>query len=415
MPLRELTVANVMNRDVLMTGAETATVDALRMMADKGVGAIVIMDGRRPVGMFTERDLLRAIVHFRCINENQPISNVMTTRIISASPDRPVEEAYRRMIDANCRHLLVLDAKKELQGIISIKDLARFRQQALEIEVEKKTREIADVRDELGRSLSMLKKEMSFAGNFQKQLIEKKNPRIKGVRVTHEYQLADSIGGDYFGIVHIDKDHLGILMADVMGHGITSAMIAVEVKLKFDELSKKFDQPGEIITRMNRTLSNLMPPGFFVAGCCSVLNINTWRMSYTHFGLPSPGIYRASSGRFEALKPCQVPIGIKQDAVYPQKEIAFREGDKLLLFTDGCNEQKNIRGEYLGVKRFIAEFRRLADSKSTKIVSGLYRYIQNFSGGTRRHSDDVAILLFEFKKRANGSKSPRKKASEKDE
>jgi len=405
----ELTLEQVMNRDVLTTGPATTTMDAIRMMADKGVGAVVVLDGRRPLGMFTERDLLRIYACYRSINANAPINTVMTTRIVSAEPHRPVEEAYRRMIDANCRHLLVVDSKKELLGIISIKDLVKVRQQALEIEVEKKTREISVVRDELSRSLSMIKKEMAFAGSFQKQLIEKKQPKIKGAKVSYVYQLADNIGGDYFGIVDVAPNRVCILMADVMGHGITSAMIAVLVKMQFDELTKRFDSPGEIIRRMNRTVSHLMPPGFFVAGCCLVLDTDTRRIKYTHFGLPNPGVFRCKQKRFEALKPCQVPIGIKTDAEYPEKEVIVRPGDKLLLFTDGCNEQKGTRGEYLGVKRFIGEFRKLASSNDSSIASGLYRYVQEYGGSpSGRHSDDIAILLLEFAKET--AKSGRAKA-----
>ena len=385
-----------MRKDVLTVTPGTSTMEALRLMAEKQVGSIVVRTNKKPLGIFTERDLLYKVVLAGKDPAKTPVKEVMTKHIVTVTPDRSLNTAYHKMTQGNFRHLLISDEKNRLQGIISIKDLVRIREQILEIEVEKKTKQILEVSDRLAESLALLEKEMMFAGKFQRQLIEMRRPTFKNMRIKQLYRQAASLGGDYFGVTRIDSDHAGILVVDVMGHGITSAMIAVEVKMYYDMLSKRILDPGMLITEMNKLIAKLMPPGFFVAGCYAVLNLKTLHMGYTHFGLPGPGVLRGS-GKYEKLPPCQVPLGIGDDTQYPQKDIFIKPGDRLLFFTDGCIEQKNNRGKLLGNQRFIAHFKKLVKAGSRDIPKDLYRFILDYSGSSKLN-DDLAILLVEFNK-----------------
>lgn len=399
MTVGELSISKVMMKDVLAATPETTAMDVLRLMSERDVGSVVITRGGRPVGMFTPRDL---VPNMKLMCEGLggvPVGKIMTRRLVTILPDRSLEEAYRKMMDANCRHLLIVNKDKSLAGIISMKDLVRMRQKILEVEVEKNTREIAEVRDKLSQSLTYRNREMAFAGNFQRQLIDMKFPKIRNLKVSAKYEQADNLGGDYFSFVSIDRDHVGILMADVMGHGITSAMISIEIKMQYDLYSRQILYPGVLITEICRTITRtraeLMPPGFFVAGCCCVLNLKTLHLRYTQFGLPGPGVFRADTKKYESLKPCQVPIGIKIDAVYPENDLYLNPGDKLLLYTDGCIEQRNPHGKMLGQSRFINQFKRLSRAGSRSITSELYKFVIHHTGHSK-HTDDIAILLLEF-------------------
>lgn len=395
MPYRDYEISRAMRKDVLTASPEESTMAALRKMAKKRVGSIVVVNDRRPIGIFTERDLLYKVVLEGKDPDKTPVKNVMTKQIVTIGPDKSIESAYTKMSHGDFRHLIVMNNGGKIAGIISIKDLARIREQILEMEVERKTQEITDVKNKLGESLGQIQKEMTFAGNFQSQLIEKQPPSFRNLRISHVYRQATSLGGDYFGISRIDNDHAGILVVDVMGHGITSAMIAVEIKMYYDMLSKRIILPGVMMTEMNRSLSALMPPGFFVAGCYCVLNLKTLHLTYTHFGLPKPGILRAATGEYEILPPCQVPLGIKYDTVYPEKDVFLKPGDKLLFFTDGCAEQKNERGKMITDRRFIDVFKSLAPKKKgAALVRSLYNFVVEYKGDIKLN-DDLLILLVE--------------------
>lgn len=125
MPAREIRVEQVMNPEVLTVTPGTTIMDALRQMAEKHVGSIVVMKNKKLMGIFTERDLLYKVVLAGKNPEQTPVSEVMTRNVVSIAPDRSVEWAMNKMAHGNFRHLLVADNGDEIYGIISIKDVAQ--------------------------------------------------------------------------------------------------------------------------------------------------------------------------------------------------------------------------------------------------------------------------------------------------
>jgi len=120
-----------MNPDVLTVKPGTTTMDALRQMAAKHVGSIVVMKNKKPLGIFTERDLLYKVVLAGKNPEQTPVREVMTRNVVSIAPDRSVESAMNKMAQGSFRHLLVAEDGDDIQGIVSIKDLARALQMQL--------------------------------------------------------------------------------------------------------------------------------------------------------------------------------------------------------------------------------------------------------------------------------------------
>lgn len=397
MPGSGITVGAVMNPDVLVAQKSLATLTAVGKMAERGVGSIVIVDGKKPIGIFTERDLMYQIVHNQKLIGDTRLEEVMTRNIETISSRSSVEDAYRKMHEGNYRHLLVRD-DGELAGIVSIKDLARMREKILENMVERKTAEIAKVRDKLHESLSRIQRELVIAGTFQKKLVMQKFPGPKKIREAHVYEQAESLGGDFFDILRKGRGKLAIFVLDVMGHGITSALMAVVLKMYFIKYYSHFDTPGELVTFINKELSALIPESYFAAGLCGFLDTNSLELEYTHFGLPLPGVLRAENGEYETIPPDAVPIGIYRDTVYPERKLKLAPGDCLLFFTDGCTEQKSPGGQMLGEARFIHKLKSSRGLGGDAIVQSLYDLVRNFADGVQI-ADDISILLLEFMKK----------------
>ncbi len=393
MPSR-VTLDEVMNGDVLTACPGVKTSEAVEQMARRRAGSIVVVDAGRPVGIFTERDLIYKVVLPKLDPETTPISAVMTPKIVSLQRSSTIEDAHSEMTSGNFRHLLVMD-NGQLVGIVSIKDLIRFRERALEQMVEDQTAEIRKVRDELAHSLELLNREMESAGKFQKELVAKKQPKIPGLRISHVYEQESSIGGDFFEVARLGRGRAGIFMADVMGHGITSAMIAIELKLKFDQLARDAATTCEAVGRLNDALIPLMPDGYFVAGFYGVADLERMNIEFTQFGLPKPTLLHAGSMRVHPLGPANMPLGFKKKTEYKSGVTDIHPGDRLLLFTDGCTEQKNRAGRQLGDRRFVELFKKMVRGGERNIAKQLYREVLDFAGG-RPIKDDIAILLCEF-------------------
>ena len=111
-------------REVWTLNPDESVLDAIRMMAEKDVGALVVTDGDKPVGIFTERDYARRVILEDRQSKTTPIRDVMSTHIVCASPEQTIEECMAVMTEKRLRHLPVMDGEK-LLGIISIGDLVK--------------------------------------------------------------------------------------------------------------------------------------------------------------------------------------------------------------------------------------------------------------------------------------------------
>ena len=96
MPLKE-TLDEVMNSDVLTAPPDMPTSEAIRLMAARRAGSIVIVSGDRPIGIFTERDMIHKIVVTKLDPETIPVGDVMTGKLVSLQRDNTIEDAYNAM------------------------------------------------------------------------------------------------------------------------------------------------------------------------------------------------------------------------------------------------------------------------------------------------------------------------------
>ena len=102
----------------------TSVLDAVKLMAEKNIGALLVMEDMKIAGIFTERDYARKIILMGRSSKETPVRDIMTFPVMVVHPDRTNEECMALMTDSRVRHLPVVD-KGELIGIISIGDLVK--------------------------------------------------------------------------------------------------------------------------------------------------------------------------------------------------------------------------------------------------------------------------------------------------
>lgn len=105
-------------------GPDTTVYEALSLMADKGIGAVVVLEGRQVVGVLSERDYARQVVLKGKTSKETAVREIMTTRVIYVRPEQTIEDCMALMTDKRVRHLPVL-AGTELRGVISIGDVVK--------------------------------------------------------------------------------------------------------------------------------------------------------------------------------------------------------------------------------------------------------------------------------------------------
>ena len=110
--------------DIWAVAPESAVLDALKLMADKNIGAVLVIDHGNLVGILSERDYARKVVLREKASRNTPVREIMTERVVCVHPSRPVEECLALMTSGHLRHLPVVEDGR-LIGVISIMDVVK--------------------------------------------------------------------------------------------------------------------------------------------------------------------------------------------------------------------------------------------------------------------------------------------------
>jgi CBS domain-containing protein len=119
------TVADLMTHDVVTVAPEDTLGEAAAKMTEKGIGAVVVSDFGRMIGILSERDIMRAVAD-RIHSSEARVREWMTADPVTAAPETSVEEAGRTMLEHGFRHLPVVDGERAV-GIVSLRDLAEHQ------------------------------------------------------------------------------------------------------------------------------------------------------------------------------------------------------------------------------------------------------------------------------------------------
>ena len=113
------------NKKLAYVAPEQTVLQALQIMAENEVGALVVLEGDRLAGIFSERDYARKIILRDRTSANTLVREIMTSKVVCVTPDRTVEECMAIMTEKRFRHLPVIDENQKLLGIISIGDVVK--------------------------------------------------------------------------------------------------------------------------------------------------------------------------------------------------------------------------------------------------------------------------------------------------
>jgi len=117
-------IKNKSEQDIFTISPEATVLEAIKIMADKGIGALVVAEGEKVVGILSERDYTRKVTLMERSSYSTTVAEIMTSKVLTVSLNNTVEECLQLMTDRHLRHLPVLDNEK-LVGFISIGDLVK--------------------------------------------------------------------------------------------------------------------------------------------------------------------------------------------------------------------------------------------------------------------------------------------------
>jgi sigma-B regulation protein RsbU (phosphoserine phosphatase) len=232
-----------------------------------------------------------------------------------------------------------------------------------------------------------------LARSVQQRLFPSSPPLVPGLDIHGATFVADVTGGDYYDFIPLPGDRLGILVADVSGHGVDSALLMAETRAVLRATAQTTGEPSEILTVVNRVLHGDTEAHRFATLLLVCLHVPSLTLAYSSAG-HTPGYLLDGAGTVKSeLTATGVPLGLFADSSYETRSaLRLETGDTLVLLTDGVTDCGRPEEELFGAERALDALRSSLGARSSEVVEGLYRAVRAFeSGGLQR--DDVTTVV----------------------
>jgi PAS domain S-box-containing protein len=201
---------------------------------------------------------------------------------------------------------------------------------------------------EVFRDLTGVMDDLRRAKVIQATALDCQLPADPRVQFAVRYSPEEIVGGDFYRIERLDGDRYAVMVADVMGHGVASALYTMQLRSLWEECRTELDSPARFLGALNQRLRKLLgTEGYFATAACVTFNAATGDLACARAGHPAPFLFRRG-GTVERLAPPAPGLALFPGSTYRQVQVPTAPGDTLLLFTDGAVEITNARDEELG-------------------------------------------------------------------
>jgi phosphoserine phosphatase RsbU/P len=236
--------------------------------------------------------------------------------------------------------------------------------------------------------------ELEKAREIQEGLLPKKIPQVKGLEVAGAWQPARVVGGDYYDVLKFSERKMGICIGDVVGKGITAALLMANLQASFRAFAEEGVSPGALCGKLHGVISNNVAQEKFVTFCYCTIDAEKNKLTYASAGHCPPLLLR---GRGEAvsLKEGGTPLGILPGKEYADTEVQLEAGDRLVLYTDGLTEAMNAEEEEFGEPRLVGLGRKNMGLGAAELLEVIRKEVSGFSGGS--FQDDFTLVVVAVK------------------
>ncbi|MFC1771199.1 PP2C family protein-serine/threonine phosphatase [Candidatus Margulisiibacteriota bacterium] len=262
--------------------------------------------------------------------------------------------------------------------------------------------------------LENYEKELEVAKRVQQGLLSFEPPHLPGINIVKRCIPASSVGGDFYtfinkdskalnqkpkipGVIeYIDKreSYLSIVIGDVAGHGVSSALIMALSSGLFSEIGKITGSPGQLLKTANNDLLKYIENtqiSYVTAFYCT-LNLANKTLNFSMAGHP-PAVLLHKNNKIEILKTDGIVLGMYENEEFEEKELELKSGDRLFLYTDGILEARNTSGEEFGFDRFVQIIKQNNKQPLPQIHDLIFEEVKDFSSSQEARDDQTLVIL----------------------
>jgi serine phosphatase RsbU (regulator of sigma subunit) len=202
-----------------------------------------------------------------------------------------------------------------------------------------------------------------------------------------------SVAGDFYDFIVVDNKHVGILVADVSGHGMPAALIASMLKIALAGQSTHADDPARVLQGLNQALCGKFQH-HFVTAVYVFVDMEKRTLSYAGAGHPPLLMWGAASPGVRDVTENGLFLGMFDFATYSSVRVPLAPGDRGLLYTDGIFEANNPEGAEFGSERFRQYLEAQKNGSANQLADGLLEELARWSarGEGGDLDDDITMV-----------------------
>lgn len=236
-------------------------------------------------------------------------------------------------------------------------------------------------------------REMATARQIQKSLMPDIPPLVRGVRMACRSIPAHLVGGDYYDFFRWDDSSLDLVIADVSGHSLGSALIMVAARSTLRAHAFRSGNAAEALAVVNELLyDDLTRAELFVSMFYAKFSTETRLLTYANGGHNPPLLLRCGQPESIGLDADGMVLGVLKGVAFEEKSIRLKEGDVLVFYTDGITESQSHAGELFGAERLYRAVHSLRGAPPEDIIDGVFRRVHEFTG-EKALQDDVTLVV----------------------
>lgn len=260
-------------------------------------------------------------------------------------------------------------------------------------QLERRNRELQRSVDSGAKQLELQAQELERAREIQQSLLPREIPQLAGFEVAGAWRPARTVSGDYYDVFKLDGNRLGVCIADVVGKGVSAALMMANVQAAVRAYAGSAESPAQLVAKVNSLLCENLATGKFVTFVYAVLDGETRTLTYCNAGHIDPIL--VSQGAVQSLNTSGAVLGIFPAWKFENAAVELRSGDRVLLVTDGVTEASGPDEREFGDEELPAVARSLAGRSAAEFNTKLLDAVSAFCHA--QFHDDATLLVIAAK------------------
>ena len=264
----------------------------------------------------------------------------------------------------------------------------------LRVTIDRTLRHLAEWREAIASrdKLITLQNELDVAAKIQQSILPTVFPSGDGYEIFGHMEAARNVGGDFFDILRLEYERIGLAIADVSDKGVPAALFMMSTRTLLKGTAIGGNEPGDVMGEVNEQLCAENDAEMFVTVLYAVYDPRTHEFTYCNGGHDSPLIIHADGSSTLLPLTRGIALGVMPGLTYKQETVTLEPGDTVVLYTDGVTEAMNANGDQYGLDDLRSMFAAAPPKNSRDATSATFEAVHDFAQGTPQ-SDDITSLV----------------------